>query len=70
MNKSKCDCIPGEFLCREAVELWADYGRAYNARNWEEMNKKYEQYQKHISRAETIKAIRDGKIAFQDFVGQ
>jgi hypothetical protein len=47
----KCSCIPGEYLCREAVELWADYGRAYNQRSWEEMNKKYEQYQKHIREA-------------------
>lgn len=52
MAELTCGCQPGEFLCPEAVRLWNEVNRAYEAHDEagyaQAMEKYYQHYGKEV----------------------
>lgn len=54
-QKLACGCVRGEFLCPEAVALWAEVNRAYGAsaadgyseQSWAKYEEAGEEYRRH-----------------------
>ena len=44
--KLTCSCIPGEFLCPKAVELWRKVGECYKYAQYEQSDVAWEAYDK------------------------
>ena len=43
-----CTCIPGHFLCPEAVRLWNEHSAAYQRQDWVAYEETKRAYNKHI----------------------
>lgn len=46
---TNCTCVPGFFLCPEAVRLWAEHNAAYQRKDWDEHKKTNDRYNEHIN---------------------
>lgn len=49
---TKCDCVPGHFLCSEAVRLWDKVNAAYHEHNDNGYELAKQAYDKHIDEVE------------------
>ena len=52
----KCDCIPGEFLCKEAEWLWHEANDVYHLKGYDAWRtcEELRAYNQHVIASETI----------------